>query len=142
MGLLSFITGADRAGKVIDKVADGLFSGIDKLKLTEEEKLDYAAAAGKQWLEVQKVLAQENTARTLTRRYIAVAVMYSWLFLVLACFALGFYEALATPALNASVQLLTLLGSVMGATVITIIVFYFGPSAVTSFFQKKDEKTK
>lgn len=138
MGLLSFITGADRAGKVIDKVGDGLFKGLDKLKLTEEERLDYAAEAGKQWLEVQKVLAQENTARTLTRRYIAVAVMYSWLLMVILAFALGLFEAIANDGnLGASVSLLTLIGSTMGTVVLTIIVFYFGPAAVNKVIEAR-----
>lgn len=137
MGLLSFITGADRAGKVIDKVGDGLFKGLDKLKLTEEEKLDYHAEAGKLWIEVQKTLAQENTARTLTRRYIAVAVMYAWLFMVVASFLLGMWEALKHGNLNASVALLTMLSQVMGTIVLTIIVFYYGPAVVNKFYEAK-----
>lgn len=140
MGLLSFITGADRAGKVIDKVGDGLFKGIDKLKLTEEEKLDYHASAGKLWIDVQKTLASENTARTLTRRYIAVAVMYSWLFMVLASFLLGLWEAIKNGGnLSASVALLTMIGQVMGTIVLTIIVFYYGPAAVGKFFEAKKD---
>lgn len=130
MGLLSFITGADRAGKVIDKVGDGLVKGLDMLVLTEEERIQYSANAGKQWLEMNKVLAAENTARTLTRRYIAVAVIYSWLIMVLLTFAVSMWEVFTNGGLNSSITLFTTVGQVMGTAMLAIIVFYFGPSAL------------
>jgi len=136
MGLLSFITGADRAGKVIDKVGDGLVKGLDMLVLTDEERLQYSANAGKQWLEVQQVLAQENTARTLTRRYIAVAIIYSWLIMILATFCLALWEVLKKGALTNSMALFTIIGTVMGTTVIAIIVFYFGPTGISKILGK------
>jgi len=136
MGLLSFITGAGKAGDTIDRVSDGLVKGLDMLVLTDEEKIQYSAKAGELWLDTQKVLATENTARTLTRRYIAVAIMYSWVLMVLLSFGLALWEAVTNGGMANSIQLFTTVNSVMGTVVLAIIVFYFGPAAVGKIMNK------
>lgn len=136
MGLLSWITGADRAAQTIDKVSDGLFHGLDKLKLTEEERLDYGVKAGELWLETQKILANENTARTLTRRYMAVAIIYIWLFMVSTSFLYCVYELVKTGQLVGGLALFTVVGSVMGVAVLTVIAFYYGPAALAKVVEK------
>ena len=130
MGLLSWITGAKQSGEVIDKVSTGLVKGVDMLFFTEEEKAIYSAKAGELWIKTQGVLAEENTARTLTRRYISIAVMYSWLMMVLSTFLLALWETITNGGIVNALQLFTTVNQVMGTIVLAIIVFYFGPSAL------------
>ena len=130
MGLLSFITGAGKAADTIDKVGEGLVKGVDMLFFTEEEKAIYSANAGELWLKTQGVLAAENTARTLTRRYISVAVIYNWLLMNLVTFFVAVFLALAQKGIEVALSLFTTINTVMGTVVLAIIVFYFGPSAL------------
>ena len=130
MGLLSWITGAGKAGETIDKVGDGIIKGLDMLVLTKEEEVQYKAAAGELWLKTQGVLATENTARTLTRRYISIAVMYSWLMMVMSSFLLALWETVTNGGIVNAIQLFTVVNQVMGTIVLAIVVFYFGPSAL------------
>lgn len=130
MGLLSFITGAGQAEKVIEKVGDGLVKGVDMLFYTDEEKAIYSANAGELWLKTQGVLAEENTARTLTRRYISVFIMYSWGFMMMCSFLVAVWEMLKSGALVNALQLFTIVNTAMGTIVLAIVVFYFGPSAL------------
>lgn len=131
MGLLSFITGAGKAGKVIDTMADGLTQGIDKLILTEEEKLDYSKQAAELWLEMQRVTATENTARSLTRRYIAVAVAYSWLL------AIGVWVAGGIGGWTSTVSAAGAAVTEMNMPVITVFFFYFGGNAAQRLIAQK-----
>ena len=130
MGLLSFITGAGKAGETIDKVGDGIVKGLDMLVLTKEEEIQYKAQAGELWLKTQGVLANENTARTLTRRYISIAVMYAWLMMVMSTFLLALWETISNGGIVNALQLFTTVNQVMGTIVLAIVVFYFGPSAL------------
>ena len=130
MSLLSWITGAGKADEVIDKVGTGIVKGVDMLFFTDEEKAIYSAKAGELWLKTQGVLAVENTARTLTRRYISIAVMYSWLIMVMSTFLLALWETISNGGIVNALQLFTTVNQVMGTIVLAIVVFYFGPSAL------------
>jgi len=86
MGLFSFLT-SDK--KTVDKVVDGAISGIDKLFYTNEEKADARKEIAKGVSKFVENTLDENTARSKTRRVIAIMIMGVFLLLIVA--AAGVY---------------------------------------------------
>jgi len=90
MGLFSFLGSGGRAAEdtaaTIRKVAEGAISGIDALILTDEEEIQYGIKKVELKLRVAESLAKhventadENTARSKARRWIAKNVVKVWL---------------------------------------------------------------
>src|SRR6056297_467249 len=86
MGLFSWLTGNK---KTVDKVVDGAISGIDKLFYTNEERADAKKEIAKGVSKFVENTLDENTARSKTRRVIAIMIMGVFLLLILA--AAGVY---------------------------------------------------
>ena len=66
------------------KVASGIGNFIDGQQFTEQEKAEYKAKAIDSYAEYLKLTVDENTARSITRRTIAIYVIKIELFLLLA----------------------------------------------------------
>lgn len=131
----SWLSGAGKGVDIADKAVSGLFSGIDKLVFTAEEKADYSNQAAKIYLEHQKVTLGENTAKSITRRILAVMVMGTFLFLLL--FSVGIYKfdsGWSKVSLKVAGELST------GFT--AIIIFYFGYYAIGNLMDKRNGNTK
>jgi hypothetical protein len=84
MGLFSFLKGNK---KTVDKVVDGAVSGIDKLFYTNEERADAKREIAKGVSEFVNNTLEENTARSRTRRVIAIMIMGVFLLLIIAAVA-------------------------------------------------------
>ena len=94
MGLFGFISGitaSEKALGIADKATTGLISGVDKLFYTDEEKADSAiqrAQIAKELsathLKLMEATASENTARSITRRALAIMIMGVFLLLLIA----------------------------------------------------------
>lgn len=131
MGLLSIFGSV----KAVNTVADTVKAGVtmfDEAFYTNQEK---AANAGKMvdaWLETQKITAQENSIRSITRRILAWSVMGLFLFLVLfACVIWKFDPAWALYIKHTIVETqLMYLAMIVG-------FFYFGYYGVTSIMKKR-----
>lgn len=131
MGLFSWFTGGS---KVAEKVLDAGISGIDKMFFTKEEKAEFYAKLGNQWVDMMKVLQGESSIRSITRRVIAFAVIFTYIPLVLA--AAGVY--LWYPEYSAF--LLAIADGKFGWLVITIGSFYFGPYMIQRLLTGKKGK--
>ena len=71
-------------GKRIDKAMDSAIKGIDALFFTKEEKAEQSIKVANAQVEYLKTTLSENSARSLTRRYLALAIIGVFLLLVLA----------------------------------------------------------
>ena len=85
MGLLSSLTGNK---KIVEKVVDGAISGIDKLFYTDEEKADVNRKIADGVQDFVKQSLDENTARSRTRRILAIMIMGVFLLLIIAAAAI------------------------------------------------------
>ena len=119
MGLFSFLKTSEKALDAGTKVIDGAVSGIDKLFFTAEEKSEASLKAVDLWIETQKAIRDEGSARSITRRILAVMIIGFTLVVGLgACIIFPFNAAWAAYL----VALLKEFGFMTGA----VVVFYFG----------------
>jgi hypothetical protein len=129
----SWFTVGSKGVDMADKVLDGAVSGLDKLFFTDEEKAEFKQNAGKMYLEHQKIILSENTARSITRRILAV--------MIIGVFLAGLVFAVAIWKYNSAWAAFTLkvagnLSTGFGA----IIVFYYGYYAVGNLMDKRKGK--
>ena len=130
MGILDFFTASKTATETAKNVVDGTIAGIDKIWYTDEEKAEnivkrielfqqgYAI-----WLEAQKVLVNESTPRSITRRVLAILILGSFLALILGAGAVYFFNQVWAQ------WLIDCSGYLKGLA-ITVGVFYFGYYAI------------
>ncbi len=110
--IASFIAGgesAKQALKIVENVGDSIV-------FTNEEK-------SQAWLEAQKILATQNSPTSISRRYIAWAVILEVIILVnvsVVCSLLGFTE-------QQKAMLEIAKDYWIGEAFLGVIVFYFGP---------------
>lgn len=107
--------------KAAEKILDGTIKGIDALVLTNEEKEQYAQKAATAWLEAQKVLHDESSVRSVTRRFIALLVMVPYVLLILA--AVSFVPWYP----EYSQTLMAVADGKFGLLALAVVTFYFGP---------------
>lgn len=119
MSWLSTLFGAGPSAA--EKVLDAGIRGIDSLVYTDQEKAEARQKLLDTWIETQKVLQNETPIRSVTRRIIAFAVIFPFVFLVLLA-------ACVYPWLPLySKFLLELAQSQFGWLVVGVATFYFGP---------------
>ena len=134
MGLLNGIKtlfgGSDSVGKIAEKAADGLYNGVDKLFYTEEEKADARQKAGELYLDFIKVAYDQNTTRSVTRRWMAFLIVGP----MMACFVSGCIAFFFSP--DAAKFLYRMFGELVpwGGGV---LMFYFGGHMAANFGNKK-----
>ena len=130
MAFWDFFTASKTATETAKNVVDGAIAGIDKAFYTPEEKADNMVKRMELfqqgysiWLEAQKVLVNETTPRSITRRVLAILILASFLVLVLAAgVAFIFVPLWAEWLIKCS-------GYLKGLAM-TVGVFYFGYYAV------------
>lgn len=134
-GLFSSDSSDSTGGKVLDNIA----SGVDKLVLTKEEKLDYNKDAMNLWIRMQEALGDENSARAKARRFLAISVFCTFLFtffLVIIHLLIGFWFNInVTPLIDAILK--TAVTFMLGELTLTTFVFYFGKGIVNNLGAKK-----
>lgn len=67
----------------ISKVFDSVTTGVDNLVFSKQEKSKAAKAIADSQVEYLKTTLSENSTRSVTRRYLAIAIMSVFLILVL-----------------------------------------------------------
>jgi len=115
---------------VAEKVLDGAISGIDKLFYTNEEKADSRKEVAKMYMAHQTLILGENTARSITRRILAIMIIGA--FLSGLIFSVGIWKyspGWAKFTLGVTGHLSTGFGG--------IIVFYYGYYAVGNIMDKR-----
>jgi hypothetical protein len=135
MGLLSWF----KIGKSVvansDDVVSNIASGIDKLKLTSEERVDYVKDGAKLHLDFIKQNNDQNSERSKARREIAKAIVYYQLFM--ATLIGGIYKwdkewAMFLMKLNVEMKIALAFASV--------IFFYFGYYGLQKIAEKVKSK--
>lgn len=120
------------------KVVDAAISGIDKLFFTKEEKMDYGRKVAELQLKHTEMTLGENTARSLTRRYLAVLIMSVFLLLILASGVAYCFDK------DYAAYLFKLAESISPLSMM-VAAFFFGAYMVGSHMinkYKKDKKDK
>ncbi|WP_297096383.1 hypothetical protein [uncultured Draconibacterium sp.] len=113
---------------------DTISSGVDKLFFTNEEKSDAAKQAWDQWIEWYKLNSDENSARSVTRRILAIMFSSIFLFLLLCAGAVYFFdETYAGFLFDLSKSIFPLVSG--------ILLFYFGYYGINSVI-KTNSKNK
>jgi hypothetical protein len=111
-------------------VLDAGIRGLDALVFTDEEKAEMHKKLGEHWLELQKVLGQETTTQSVTRRVLALLVVVPFVLLVVcAAIAYPFSQPYAT-------FLLDLAQSQFGWLTMGVAAFYFGPFMIQRMLKK------
>jgi hypothetical protein len=121
MNLKSLFSWFASGPKAAERVLDGAISGIDKLIFTEEEKSEVRTKLADQWLELQKLLGEETTTRSVSRRIIALLFVVPFVLLnVSAAVIYAFNEAYARFMFEVA-------DGQFGVLTLTVAGFYFGP---------------
>lgn len=79
MGLLDLFRSSD---KIVEKTADGIYNGLDKLVFTDEEKADAKQRAFQADLDFKKLMMQEGSPSAISRRILAWAISGVYMSLV------------------------------------------------------------
>jgi len=121
MKLFSWLTSGPKAA---EKVLDASIRGLDKIFHTKEEQSDARQKLTETWIGLQKILGDETTVRSVTRRILAIMVMVPFVLLILvAAFSWPFNPEYAT-------FLLELADGQFSWLVIGVAGFYFGPHMI------------
>jgi len=115
MSILSFLT----APKTLDKATDAIVNGVDKLKLTDEERLDYQLKAAEIHLELTKQVANESTPTAISRRIFGLMFTVPFIFLIIGSAVL---EQIAPSVAKHWLEL----ASILENPSMAVAVFYFG----------------
>lgn len=122
--------------KRMDKLFDGAIKGIDALFFTKEEKAQQSIKVADAQMEYLKTTLSENSARSLTRRYLALAIMGVFLFLILATGA-------AYPVNKEYAMFLFELVEALNTLVMMVAGFFFGAYMIGShLFGRTSKKGK
>ncbi len=121
-GIKSILGSGNTVETVAEKAADGLYNGIDKLVYTDEEKAEAFAEARKTYLEFVKVAYDQNSIRSVTRRWLAWSII-GWI-LINAQVAIVFQILGKADVVKGMLDIANALN--IGWAFITILVFYFG----------------
>lgn len=144
MGFWSMITGAKKTGKVIDTGLDLIQSGakgIDAMFYTKEEQAQDRAKASASIIahavEMNKMANEEQSIRSITRRLLAVGIVFNSVMVFDYCIYL-----LQTGKEQLVTKILQLVGAWgMDNALLAVVIFYFGyygASKIVSNFKKND----
>jgi hypothetical protein len=126
MGWISTLFGGKAAAEETVKLAAdsirGIGTWIDERNLTDEEKIKYTAQAAQMHLELVKATASENSVRSVTRRYLAWAIVGT----CLLAFMLSVGLTLAGREVQSIIDLANAFG--LSWAFSGVVIFYFGAS--------------
>jgi hypothetical protein len=126
MGILDIFTG-NKGVETAEKVLDAGISGIDKIFYTEEEKAEANKKMGDLWLDTQKVLSNESSPRSVTRRIIAWAIILNTMLFADVCLVLAITDRKQT--IDRIVDVANAFN--LGWAFVVVIGFYFGTHLVS-----------
>lgn len=109
---------------VIEKTVDGIYSGVDKVFFTQEERSEATQKAQ----EIYQAMWMAAVPSALSRRIIACSVTFVWVILVLLMVALGIFDNMASAEFTFEVM-----KNIVATPFGIIIGFYFLSQVVTNF---------
>ena len=120
MGIFSTLFSSDN---IVNKAADGIYNGIDKIVYTDEEKAEIRLKAAEHFLKLLKAYEPFKIAQRLLALTFAIPYVAVWL----VCAALFLYGALAsdTSAVSTSKELAKMNNETLATPVALILAFYF-----------------
>jgi len=146
MNPFKWITGlfgsSDSADNVLEKAADGIYNGLDKLFYTDEEKAEGLAKGRALFLDFAKVAYDQNSIRSVTRRWLAFMVMGPIMLIVILSaifYGIGIFFLDTVDDYNTGVEYAKFLFDmvIMLAPWGTgVMIFYYGPHLIGSFNSK------
>lgn len=127
--MFSWLTGlfgsSNKTGDILSKAADGIYSGIDKLVYTEEEKAEAFAKGRELFMDFAKVAYDQNSIRSVTRRWLAFLVVGPCISFYIASAITFFFSP---ESANHLMQMATGLTPWAGG----VLIFYFGPHLISA----------
>ena len=130
MSLLGFLKGSEKA-------MDAVIKGGDALMLTDEERIQYTQKATELYLDHMKVVSEQSTPTSISRRYVAMTVLVPFVLLIMGSailHAIGVFIDFEPPKYDQILALAKHWGSLakdnFGFAVSSVIIFYYGPHAL------------
>lgn len=111
--------------KVINIVTDTVKSGMtlwDKSKFTPQEQSEMSLETGKLWLRVQEATANENSLKSITRRWLACGILFN--FLLIINIGVGLILMEKTEKVTALKDFIV--ETHLGWMALSVVIFYFG----------------
>ena len=129
MHIMGLFKGKLNIGKLVGDVT----SGIDKAILTSEEKLDFSVKLADSLADYVGSTISENSARSITRRYLAVIIISVYLLLLIGACVISLWNVdKAMFVFNVACKLNTL--------VLMVGAFFFGAYMVGNHLLDKKKK--
>lgn len=128
MNIISTILASKKAIEIADKVATQAPSMVDQLFHTDEEKSNANLTWFTKWCDMMVQIKDENTARSITRRIIAIFIISVWSVFCVC----GLIDVFL--GLNKITQILNLADALYVSLVTgAVIAFYFGVNIIDRF---------
>jgi hypothetical protein len=132
---MSFISKIFTNGVDINKALDIVSKGADKLVFTQEERADLNKETTEGLSQFIKDTASENTARSITRRYVAILVIVVYLLISLVIIAIGIWST------QKALELVKLTNELdLGTAFIAVIAFFFSSYMLKKFVPESRPK--
>jgi len=132
---MSFISKIFTGGVDINKALDIVSKGADKLVFTQEERADLNKETTEGLSQFIKDTASENTARSITRRYVAILVIVVYLLISLVIIAIGIWST------QKALELVKLTNELdLGTAFIAVIAFFFSSYMLKKFVPESRPK--
>ncbi len=125
MGIFSFLKSSEKAVDTAASLIDAGVNGIDKLFFTDEEKAEASSKFYENWISTLKLLVDTESIRSITRRYLAISVIGTWLLLIIT--GTSVYIAGLKDAAEFTFRVV----QDMTVPVLAVIGFYFGPEMIS-----------
>ena len=124
MGMLS---GLFSSKKVVDTAAEVVKSGttmLDEAFYTDQGKAEFRAKAADNWLELQKIVANQSTPTAVSRRVVAILVIVPAMIMALGCF--GMVLIMDDPKAKVDAIVAVADAFKLGWATTAVVAFYFG----------------
>ena len=108
--------------KSVGKIVDGAIKGLDKLHLSDEERLD----AQRDMIPIVTNWMAKTTGQDMARRTLVFLVAVPWTITVMSKLILALMD-------KQTVTLDGLLGDTINQPFMLVMIFYFAPHAITAF---------
>ena len=132
---MSFISKIFTGGVDINKALDIVSKGSDKLVFTQEERADLNKETTEGLSQFIKDTASENTARSITRRYVAILVIVVYLLISLVIIGIGVFNT------EIALELVKLTNELdLGTAFIAVIAFFFSSYMLKKFVPESRPK--
>ena len=132
---MSFISKIFTGGVDINKALDIVSKGSDKLVFTQEERADLNKETTEGLSQFIKDTASENTARSITRRYVAILVIVVYLLISLVIIGIGVFNT------EIALELVKLTNELdLGTAFIAVISFFFSSYMLKKFVPESRPK--